>query len=62
MSTHDPDQREDEPPDQPEQPDDMREADIANGENPDAADGQGAGSHRTGQEAARRNRENESPA
>jgi hypothetical protein len=37
MSTHDPDRPEHRPPDQPEQPDDMREADVANGENPDEA-------------------------
>ena len=47
-----PDQRE-----RPEQPDDMREADVVNGEDPDVA-----GGHRTGDEAASRNRENDPPA
>lgn len=45
-----------EQPDQPEQPDDMREADVANGENPDA------GGNRTGEDEARKNRENDPPA
>ena len=45
------------PPDSPRAPDSMREADIANGENPDDAI-----PHRTGEEQARINRENEPPA
>ena len=47
----------DDPTEQPDQPDDMGDADTANGENPDPG-----GEHETGERRADENRENDPPA
>ena len=47
----------DDPIEQPDQPDDMGDADTANGENPDPGT-----EHKTGERQADENRENDPPA